>query len=77
MSDDPRVLGPDGEQLGVFIDGTVEVLTEENDLHVIEFEDAGQEMELELDGERVDTVTINMENATIAPSREVIENERQ
>lgn len=77
MSDEPRILGPDGEQLEVFIDGTAEVLTSDGDLHVMEFEDAGREMELELDGEPVESVTINMDNATIAPSREVLDNERE
>jgi hypothetical protein len=66
MTDDPAVVGPDGEQLEVFTDGEIVVTFTDGSEAVESFEGAGQEMELEFErAQPVEKITFRQTSAVI------------
>lgn len=67
----------DIHNMEVFVSGTVEAHTVGGNVIEVDFEDVGREMEIDLDGQPIEELIVNMDDATLAPSREVLENERE
>ena len=74
-----RLRAPDGTPLSVFVDGSVTFEFEDGTEHVKTFENAGGEMELDLsevshlERGNIKSITFSMDNAKMAKSREVVE----